>query len=278
MRPARPTDERGFTLIELMIAASLLVVIASIGTPQYVAALRNARVCRARQELQLIAKSIDTYATRNGQLPLSLHQVGYGGRVDPWGLPYCYLNCGTGTGDGLDWAIAAGVIDPSAVVSSPTSTSESGGTVPRRLGGARPQGQGGGAGASAAQGAQGSRTEPPTQSTLSGTEISAALRTEAAATAATAIAAGASRRVAASEVEALMASLAAGAGRYEVFTGVSVPSTRRRDGFMFPLNTDYDLFSLGPDKATALALQSRSGIDDVIRANNGAFFGIAGEY
>jgi general secretion pathway protein G len=276
MRPTRPTNEGGFTLIELLIAASLLVVIASIGTPQYVAALRNARVCRARQELQLIAKSIDMYATRNGQLPLSLHQVGYGGRMDPWGLPYCYLNCGTGTGDGLDWAIAAGVIDPSAVISSTVPSIEVSGVVPRRLGRASPQGQGAGTGI--LQGAQGTRTETATQSTLTGAEISAALRTEAAATAATAIAAGASRRVAASEVEALMASLAAGAGRYEVFTGVSVPSTRRRDGFMFPLNTDYDLFSLGPDKATALALQSRSGIDDVIRANNGAFFGVAGEY
>ena len=54
--------------------------------------------------------------------------------------------------------------------------------------------------------------------------------------------------------------------------------TRRRDRYMFPLNTDYDLFSLGPNAQTTVSLGESLGQDDVIRANNGGFFGTASEY
>ena len=60
--------------------------------------------------------------------------------------------------------------------------------------------------------------------------------------------------------------------------GVDPETTRRRDRYMFPLNTDYDLFSLGFDGRTAVSLGDTLGRDDVIRANNGGFFGIAAEY
>ena len=53
---------------------------------------------------------------------------------------------------------------------------------------------------------------------------------------------------------------------------------RRRDRYMFPLNTDYDLFSLGPDHQSATSLGEGIGLDDVIRANNGGFFGRASDY
>ena len=47
---------------------------------------------------------------------------------------------------------------------------------------------------------------------------------------------------------------------------------------LFPLNTDYDLFSLGPDHQTAVSLGDAVGLDDVIRANNGGYFGLASNY
>jgi len=67
-------------------------------------------------------------------------------------------------------------------------------------------------------------------------------------------------------------------GNFSLFAGVAVEETRRRDRYMFPLNTDYDLFSLGPDKVTATSLGEKSGLDDVIRANNGGYFGPAEGY
>ncbi len=63
-----------------------------------------------------------------------------------------------------------------------------------------------------------------------------------------------------------------------MFVGVLAETTRRRDGFLFPLNSDYDLFSLGPNGRTAVSLGQPIARDDVIRANNGGFFGTASEY
>ena len=85
------------------------------------------------------------------------------------------------------------------------------------------------------------------------------------------------RTVSAAEVGSLTVSLTA-AGAPSIFAGVPTEVTRRRDRYMFPLNTDYDLFSLGPNAQTTVSLGESLGQDDVIRANNGGFFGTASEY
>jgi len=79
------------------------------------------------------------------------------------------------------------------------------------------------------------------------------------------------------EVEALASAIALNPD-FVMFTGVDTESTRRRDRYMFPLNTDYDLFSLGPDGRTSVSLGESVGLDDVIRANNGGYFGTASNY
>ena len=85
------------------------------------------------------------------------------------------------------------------------------------------------------------------------------------------------REVTTAEREVLVSSLSR-AGAVRIFAGVATPTTRRRDRYMFPLNTDYDLFSLGPNGRTTVSLGESLGQDDVIRANNGGFFGTASEY
>ena len=49
----------------------------------------------------------------------------------------------------------------------------------------------------------------------------------------------------------------------------------RKDRNLHPLNTDYDLYSIGKDGETAKPLTAAISQDDVIRANNGAFVGLA---
>jgi len=45
-----------------------------------------------------------------------------------------------------------------------------------------------------------------------------------------------------------------------------------------PLNTDYDLYSLGKDGKTSPPLTASMSRDDIIRANNGVYIGLASDY
>lgn len=252
--------QEGFTLVELMIAIAILTILAGIGVPQYVSALRVAKVAKARQELVTISHAIDSYtATHGGQLPLTLYQVGFGGRRDPWGIRYCYLNYRDGTGDGLDWAIRAGLVDPNAVQSS------------------------GGAGSGDGEGGvrTGSFVVASFRRRLGQDPFAGPVAVEAGdATVrnlASAVTAALPRPSDSNEAAELAGSLLR-AGKFTFFAGVAGEATRRRDRYMFPLNTDYDLFSLGADGATAVAIGSQLSLDDVIRAQNGGYFGLAGEY
>jgi len=258
--------QAGFTLLELMIVVAILAIVASIGVPQYVSALRIARIGKAKQELVTISHSIDSYrANHGGNLPLTLHQVGFGGKRDPWGTPYCYLDYADGTGDGLEWALEAGILDPSAVFgsSSPAATEPAGGGAA-------------GPGALVTRKASigfGPAAVPqqPTVTARAAATSSGAARTLVAARQAVA------RPISAAEIGDLTSSLTA-SGSFSIFLSVPSEQVRRRDRYLFPLNTDYDLFSLGPDARTAVSLGSKLGQDDVIRANDGGFFGVAADY
>jgi general secretion pathway protein G len=53
---------------------------------------------------------------------------------------------------------------------------------------------------------------------------------------------------------------------------------KRKDRSLHPLNSDYDLYSSGPDGNTSVPLTASASQDDIIRANNGAFVGVARNY
>ncbi|MEE8106831.1 MAG: prepilin-type N-terminal cleavage/methylation domain-containing protein [Planctomycetota bacterium] len=52
----------------------------------------------------------------------------------------------------------------------------------------------------------------------------------------------------------------------------------RKDHFLVPLNSDYDLYSKGPDGKSSPPLTAEASRDDIIRANDGAYFGLASDY
>jgi len=52
----------------------------------------------------------------------------------------------------------------------------------------------------------------------------------------------------------------------------------RKDHNLVPINSDYDLYSMGPDGSSAGPLTAAASRDDIIRANNGAFIGLASDY
>lgn len=49
----------------------------------------------------------------------------------------------------------------------------------------------------------------------------------------------------------------------------------RKDHALNPLNTDYDMYSLGPDGVSKAQITQKDSLDDVIRASNGGYVGIA---
>jgi general secretion pathway protein G len=60
--------------------------------------------------------------------------------------------------------------------------------------------------------------------------------------------------------------------------GGSIQSIARKDRFLVPINSTYDLYSLGPDGKSKRPLTAKASRDDIIRAADGAFVGVAAEY
>ncbi len=52
----------------------------------------------------------------------------------------------------------------------------------------------------------------------------------------------------------------------------------RKDGKLNPLNTDFDLYSIGKDGKSAGPLSAKHSRDDIVRASNGAFIGLGEDY
>lgn len=52
----------------------------------------------------------------------------------------------------------------------------------------------------------------------------------------------------------------------------------RKDKNLNPLNSDYDLYSKGPDGQTQKQLTAAKARDDIVRAGNGGFIGLASEH
>ena len=52
----------------------------------------------------------------------------------------------------------------------------------------------------------------------------------------------------------------------------------RKDRFLVPINTDFDLYSMGADGASVGPLTSAVSRDDIVRANDGGFVGLASDF
>ena len=52
----------------------------------------------------------------------------------------------------------------------------------------------------------------------------------------------------------------------------------RKDHFLVPVNTDYDLYSMGKDGKSQSPFTAKASQDDVVRVNNGGFVGLVSDY
>ena len=65
--------------------------------------------------------------------------------------------------------------------------------------------------------------------------------------------------------------------QYQTFSGPGVGG-RRKDQWDNPLNDDYDLYSMGRDGQSAQHLHNKKSHDDILRAREGRFIGLASEF
>lgn len=95
------SPQAGFTLIELLIVVAIILTLAAMAIPSLQAAINDAKVARAVGDIHAMETEITQYDIEYGKMPNSLADIGRGNFLDPWGLPYQYLNDATHKGNGM---------------------------------------------------------------------------------------------------------------------------------------------------------------------------------
>jgi len=97
---AFPRAQRAFTLFELLLVVAIVGIIAAIAIPGYQHYVDQAKIAQAKVDIVIIESAIERYYANNLAYPDTLAQAGVGGKLDPWGNPYQYLNIATAKGKG----------------------------------------------------------------------------------------------------------------------------------------------------------------------------------
>ena len=94
------SNQKGFSLLELIIAAAIAVVISAISVSAYTGYIDTTKNAQAETQIRALSFLIDDYASEYGEYPNSLKDIGNENLKDPWGNPYIYFNLRKDNGQG----------------------------------------------------------------------------------------------------------------------------------------------------------------------------------
>jgi general secretion pathway protein G len=109
-------DNRGMTLIEIMIVLAIIAILGAIVVPRFMDMPQKARVTAAKNQIQNFSLAIEKYYFDTGRYPAEeeglqvLKKEGYMKKIpkDPWGNPYHYRYPGEHNTDSYDlWSNGA---------------------------------------------------------------------------------------------------------------------------------------------------------------------------
>ena len=78
-------NRRGFTVLEIVIALTVIGLLAGISAAGMTRYLERARVADAVMTMKNVNDELNSFVTDNGRLPDSLAELGIPVPIDPWG-------------------------------------------------------------------------------------------------------------------------------------------------------------------------------------------------
>ena len=98
----------GFTLIEILVVATIIALLSTVGLTSYQAANRNGRDSKRKSDVEQIRSALEINKSDSGSYPIDLNCVATtlapGGYINPYPTDpqptnqYCYKQLGSGTG------------------------------------------------------------------------------------------------------------------------------------------------------------------------------------